>query len=85
MKWTGMYLLGYVIVIGGLLAALWKLDVLASIVANDGLAFYPDWPAPGYMDVLGGNLQDLIGGKATPTAFLDAIAGPWKEYKATLP
>jgi hypothetical protein len=31
MKWTGMYLLGYVIVIGGLLAALWKLDVLASI------------------------------------------------------
>ncbi len=31
MKWTGMYLLGYVIVIGGLLAALWKLGVLASI------------------------------------------------------
>jgi hypothetical protein len=31
MKWTGMYLLGYVIVIGGLLAALWKLGVLARI------------------------------------------------------
>jgi hypothetical protein len=31
MKWTGMYLLGYVIVIGGLLGALWKLGVLASI------------------------------------------------------
>ena len=31
MKWTGMYLLGYVILIGGLLAALWKLGVLASI------------------------------------------------------
>jgi hypothetical protein len=31
MKWTGMYLLGYVILIGGLLAALWKLGILASI------------------------------------------------------
>ena len=31
MKWTGMYLLGYVIVIAGLLAALWKLGVLARI------------------------------------------------------
>ncbi len=34
MKWTGMYLLGYVIVIVGLLAALWKLGVLASIGAT---------------------------------------------------
>jgi hypothetical protein len=31
MKWTGMYLIGFVILIGGILAALWKLDVLASI------------------------------------------------------
>jgi hypothetical protein len=31
MKWTGMYLLGYIIFIGGILAALWKLGVLADI------------------------------------------------------
>ena len=31
MKWTGIYLIGYVILIGGLLAALWKMGVLASI------------------------------------------------------
>ena len=31
MKWTGIYLLGYVILIGGILAALWKLGILASI------------------------------------------------------
>jgi len=31
MKWTGMYLLGFVVLIGGILAALWKLGVLASI------------------------------------------------------
>jgi hypothetical protein len=34
MKWTGMYLLGYVILMGGLLAALWKMGVLASIGAT---------------------------------------------------
>ena len=31
MKWTGMYLLGYIILIGGILAALWKVGVLDSI------------------------------------------------------
>ena len=31
MKWTALYLLGYVFLIGGILAALWKTDVLASI------------------------------------------------------
>lgn len=31
MKWTGIFLLGYVILIGGILAALWKLGVLARI------------------------------------------------------
>jgi len=31
MKWTGMYFFGYLIFIGGVLAALWKLGVLARI------------------------------------------------------
>ncbi len=31
MKWTGIYLLGYVILIGGIIAAFWKLGILASI------------------------------------------------------
>jgi hypothetical protein len=30
-KWAGMYLVGFVVMIGGLLAALWKLGILASI------------------------------------------------------
>jgi hypothetical protein len=34
MKWTGIYLVGYVILIGGILAALWKLGILASIGAT---------------------------------------------------
>ena len=31
MKWTGIFLVGYVILIGDILAALWKLDILARI------------------------------------------------------
>ena len=31
MKWTAIYLLGYVILIGGILAALWKMGILARI------------------------------------------------------
>jgi hypothetical protein len=33
MKSTGLYLVGYVILVGGILAALWKTGVLASIGA----------------------------------------------------
>jgi predicted RND superfamily exporter protein len=31
MKWTGMYLIGYLVLTAGVLAALWKMGVLASI------------------------------------------------------
>ena len=31
MKWAAMYLVGFVIMVGGILAALWKLGILASI------------------------------------------------------
>jgi len=31
MKWTGLYLLGYVLLIAGALLALWKTGVLASV------------------------------------------------------
>jgi raffinose/stachyose/melibiose transport system substrate-binding protein len=34
-----------------------------TILDEDGLAFYPDWPAPGYYDVLVGGVQNLINGK----------------------
>ena len=31
MKWAGMYLVGFVILIGGIMAALWKMGVLQRI------------------------------------------------------
>ncbi|MFI1996460.1 extracellular solute-binding protein [Actinoplanes sp. NPDC020271] len=51
----------------------------ATIEAEDGLAFYPDWPAPGYYDVLGVAIQDLINGNKTPDAVLADIAKPYDE------
>lgn len=34
MKWTGIYLLGFVLVAGGILGALWKLGLLAGITTT---------------------------------------------------
>lgn len=31
MKWAGMYLVGFIVLIGGILAALWKLGILENI------------------------------------------------------
>ena len=31
MKWAGMYFLGFVVLLGGIAAALWKLGLLANI------------------------------------------------------
>ena len=31
MKWAGMYFLGFVLLIGGVLAALWKLGILQNV------------------------------------------------------
>lgn len=45
MKWVGTYLVGFVILCGGILAALWKIGVLASIE--------PIWIAIGVAIVIG--------------------------------
>src|SRR6476469_10397839 len=49
------------------------------ITAADGLAFYPDWPVPGYYDVLVSGFQSLINQSKTPAEVLDQISGPYQE------
>ncbi|MDX3694041.1 extracellular solute-binding protein [Streptomyces europaeiscabiei] len=49
---------------------------------KDGLAFYPDWPVPGFYDVLVSETQKLITGSADPDAYLDAIG---KAYEKDVP
>ncbi|MEU5271982.1 extracellular solute-binding protein [Streptomyces hygroscopicus] len=49
---------------------------------GDGLAFYPDWPVPGFYDTLVSETQKLISGSAEPDACLDALE---KAYDAGAP
>lgn len=38
------------------------IDTFNGILEDDGLSFYPDWPAPGFYDVLVQELQGLVTG-----------------------
>lgn len=57
MKWTGMYLLGYIVLIIGVLAALYKLEILASI----GLA----WTVIGVVILLGVGIMIAVSSSGT--------------------
>ncbi|MFG3435840.1 ABC transporter substrate-binding protein [Nonomuraea sp. NPDC047897] len=54
------------------------------LTAADGLAFYPDWPAPGYYDVLVAGVQNLVNGSKTPDQVLTEIAGPYEDNLADI-
>jgi raffinose/stachyose/melibiose transport system substrate-binding protein len=55
------------------------IDLFNGVVQADGLAFYPDWPAPGYYDVLVAGVQQLINGSKKPGQVLDDIAKPYND------
>jgi raffinose/stachyose/melibiose transport system substrate-binding protein len=59
-------------------------DNFNTLAGRDGLAFYPDWPAPGYYDVLVAATQKLINGSAGPGQVLDEIAKPYNENLANV-
>ena len=54
------------------------------IIEADGFAFYPDWPAPGYYDILVSGVQELIAGTMSPDEVLDFLAEPYFEYRETV-
>ncbi|GIH74368.1 ABC transporter substrate-binding protein [Planobispora longispora] len=60
------------------------IENFTKLSGGDGLAFYPDWPAPGYYDVLVAGVQNLINGSKTPSQVLDEIAAPYEENLADL-
>lgn len=53
MKWIGVYLAGFTILVGGILAALWKLGILANIE--------PAWIVIGVMIILGIGIMLAVG------------------------
>jgi raffinose/stachyose/melibiose transport system substrate-binding protein len=44
-----------------------------TLTARDGLAFYPDWPVPGFYDVLVSETQKLITNSEKPDAYLSNL------------
>ncbi|NJP99807.1 ABC transporter substrate-binding protein [Streptomyces zingiberis] len=58
------------------------IDNFTQVADRDGLAFYPDWPVPGFYDVLVSETQKLMTGSASPEQYLDALQ---KAYDAGAP
>ncbi|GGC12124.1 ABC transporter substrate-binding protein [Cellulomonas carbonis] len=54
------------------------------VLENDGLAFYPDWPVPGYYDVLVSGFQKLINASATPDQVLEEIGTAYADGVASI-
>ena len=57
MKWAGMYLVGFVILIGGVLAALWKMGVLDAIGST--------WTAIGGVILIGLGIMFAVSNSGT--------------------
>ena len=57
MKWAGMYLVGFVILIGGVLAALWKMGVLDAIGST--------WTAIGVVILIGLGIMFAVSNSGT--------------------
>ncbi|MFC4115600.1 ABC transporter substrate-binding protein [Nonomuraea zeae] len=60
------------------------IETFNKLTTSDGLAFYPDWPAPGYYDVLVAGVQNLINGSKTSAQVLDEIAKPYEDNLADI-
>jgi len=55
-----------------------------AILEDDGLAFYPDWPVPGYYDVIVSQLQSLVNQSKSPDQVLDGLESAYTDGKADL-
>ena len=55
-----------------------------SILDKDGLAFYPDWPVPGYYDVIVAQLQGLANGNKDVQATLAGLGKAYADGKKDL-
>lgn len=56
----------------------------ATINAEDGLAFYPDWPVAGFYDQLVSATQSLINGSKTPAEVLTTLGEAYESGRADI-
>ena len=50
-------------------------------MAKDGISFYPDWPVPGFYNVLASASQDLTNGSKTVAQYLKEVAAKYNAGK----
>lgn len=55
-----------------------------TVLDEDGLAFYPDWPVAGFYDVIVSEMQSLINQSKTPEEVLDSLSSAYDEGKTDL-
>jgi raffinose/stachyose/melibiose transport system substrate-binding protein len=58
-----------------------EVELFNKLVADNGLGFYPDWPVPGYYDVMLKATQAVIGGTVTPEEFAQRLKEPYDEVQ----
>jgi len=58
-----------------------EVELFNKLVAQNGLGFYPDWPVPGYYDVMLKATQAVIGGSVTPEEFAQRLKDPYDEVQ----
>jgi raffinose/stachyose/melibiose transport system substrate-binding protein len=58
-----------------------EVDLFSKLVAQNGLGFYPDWPVPGYYDVMLKATQAVVGGSVTPEEFAERLKKPYDEVQ----
>ena len=59
-------------------------EMFNTVNENDGLAFYPDWPVPGFYDTIVSSLQSLVNRSKSPSEVLDSLEGPYVEGRTDL-
>jgi hypothetical protein len=57
MKWTGIYFLGFIVLIGGVLGALWKMGILESIGTT--------WTVIGVVILIGVGIMTAVSNSGT--------------------
>lgn len=57
-------------------------STFSRLSSSNGLGFYPDWPVPGYYDLLLAKTQGLVGKTESPQQFVDAITAPYNQVQS---
>lgn len=57
--------------------------LFTDISKKGGLGFYPDWPVPGFYDVLTQKTSGLLGGTLTPEQFVEQVKTTYDDAQAS--